>query len=67
MQFLAIVNRFIVKTFLNSAFTNDIKRKDFFFKNVHSCRLSLFKHSFVSMPGSSFFGYLLSNAFEQLE
>ena len=31
MQFSAIVNRFIVKTLLNSAFTNDLKRKDFFF------------------------------------
>ena len=27
MQFSAIVNRFIVKTYLNSAFTNDLKRK----------------------------------------
>ena len=44
MQFSAIVNRFIVKTYrLNSAFTNDLKRKFFFSKNVHSCRLSLFK------------------------
>ena len=42
MQFSAIVNRFIVKTSLNSAFTNDLKRF-FFSKNVHSCRLSLFK------------------------
>ena len=32
MQFSAIVNRFIVKTELNSAFTNDLKRKDFFRK-----------------------------------
>ena len=43
MQFSAIVNRFIVKTYLNSAFTNDLKRKYFFLKNVHSSRLSLFK------------------------
>ena len=42
MQFSAIVNRFIVKTYLNSAFTNDLKRKENFSKNVHSCRLSLF-------------------------
>ena len=28
MQFLAIVNRFIVKTLLNSAFTNDLKRNE---------------------------------------
>ena len=39
MQFSAIANRFIVKTKLNSTFTNDLKRKDFFSKNVHSCRL----------------------------
>ena len=32
MQFSAIVNRFIVKTFLNSTFTNDLKRKYFFRK-----------------------------------
>ena len=42
MQFSAIVNRFIVKTELNSAFTDDLKRKENFSKNVHSCRLSLF-------------------------
>ena len=29
MQFSAIVNRCIVKTLLNSAFTNDLKRKMF--------------------------------------
>ena len=43
MQFSAIVNRFIVKTKLNSAFTNDLKRKENVSKNVHSCRLSLFR------------------------
>ena len=43
MQFSATVNRFIVKTLLNSAFTNDLKRKEIFSKNVHSCRLRLFK------------------------
>ena len=32
MQFSAIVNRFIVKTKLNVAFTNGLKRKDFFRK-----------------------------------
>ena len=32
MQFSAKVNRFIVKTELNSAFTNDLKRKFFFRK-----------------------------------
>ena len=34
MQFSAIVNRFIVKTKLNSAFKNDLKRKEFFSKIV---------------------------------
>ena len=43
MQCSAIVNRFFVKTYLNSAFTNDLKRKEKISKNVHSCRLSLFK------------------------
>ena len=42
MQFSAKCNRFIVKTLLNSTFTNDLKRKDNFSKNVHSCTLSLF-------------------------
>ena len=32
MWFSAVVNRFIVKTSLNSAFTNDLNRKDFFRK-----------------------------------
>ena len=32
MQFSAIVNRFIVKTYLNSAFTNDLKEKKSFRK-----------------------------------
>ena len=36
MQFSAVLNKFIVKTQLNSIFTNDLKRKYFFFeKNVH--------------------------------
>ena len=43
MQFSAIVNRFILKTQLNSAFTNDLKRKEFFSKNVQSYRLCSFK------------------------
>ena len=43
MQFSVKVNRFIVKTLLNSTLTNDLKRKEIFSKNVHSCRLSLFK------------------------
>ena len=32
MQFSAVENRFIVKLKLNSAFTNDLKRKYFFRK-----------------------------------
>ena len=54
MQFSAIVNRLVVKTELNSAFTNDLKTKDFFSKNVHSCGLSLFKKIkfFLSRPFS---------------
>ena len=42
MQFSAVLNIFIVKTLLNSIFTNDLKRKYFFSKNVHSYRPSLF-------------------------
>ena len=45
VQFSAIVNRFIVKTYLNSTFTNDLKENKKNSKNVHSCRLSLFKDS----------------------
>ena len=41
-QFSARVNRFIVKTYLNSTFTNDLKENKKKSKNVHSCRLSLF-------------------------
>ena len=37
MQFSAALNIFIVKTLLNTIFTNGLKRKYFFFsKNVHS-------------------------------
>ena len=39
MQFTAVEIRFIVTTKLNSTFTNDLKRKYFFSKNVHSFRL----------------------------
>ena len=35
MQFLAVLNMFIVKTLLNYIFTNDLKRKEIFSKNVH--------------------------------
>ena len=34
MQFSAIVNRFIVKTELNSIFTNDFLKKDFIFRKM---------------------------------
>ena len=43
MQFLTVLNMFIVKTELISIFTNDLKRKEHFSKNVHSYRPSLFK------------------------
>ena len=43
MQISAVLNIFILKTELNSTFTNDLKRKEKFSKNVHSYRLSLFK------------------------
>ena len=41
MQLSAVLNIFIVKTYLSSIFTNDLKRF-FFSKNVHSYRSSLF-------------------------
>ena len=44
MQFSAILNIFIVKTKLNSTFTNDLKRKENFWKNVHSYRVCSFKY-----------------------
>ena len=43
MQFSAVLKIFIVKTYLNSTFTNDLKRKYFFSKNVHSNRVCSFK------------------------
>ena len=45
MQFSAVLNMFIVKTYLNSTFTNDLKRKDFFSKNVQSYRVCSFKEN----------------------
>ena len=42
MQFSSVLNIFIVKTKLNSTFTNDLKRKEFFSKNVHSYRVCSF-------------------------
>ena len=43
MQFSAVLNIFILKTKLNSTFTNDLKRKLNFSKNVHSYRVCSFK------------------------
>ena len=43
MQFSAVEIRFIVTTELYSNFTNDLKRKYFFSKNVHSYRVCSFK------------------------
>ena len=54
MQFSAVLNIFIVKTKLNFIFTNDLKRKDFFSKNVHSYRPSLFKHIVLKLLGISY-------------
>ena len=34
MQFSAVEIRFIVSTYLNSTFTNDLKRKYFFFEKM---------------------------------
>ena len=42
MQFSAILNMFIVKTYLNSILTNDFKRKENFSKNVQSYRVCSF-------------------------
>ena len=47
MQFSAIVNIFIVTTYLNSAFTIDLKRKYLFSKNVHSCGLVSLRNEFI--------------------
>ena len=47
MQFSAELNMLIVKTYLNSIFTNDLKTKEKFSKNVHSYRPSLFNKGFV--------------------
>ena len=59
----AIVNRFIVKTQLYSSFTNDLKRKYFFPKNVHGCRLSLFKASVsTESDNGCFLGFCLFDA-----
>ena len=44
MQFSAVLYMYIVKTYLNCIFTNDLKRKENFAENVHSYRPSLFNH-----------------------
>ena len=49
MQLSAVLNIFIVKTYLNSIFTNDLKRNFFFSKNVHSYRSSLFKETTMNL------------------
>ena len=43
MQFSAVEVRVIVTTYLYSTFANDLKRKYFFSKNVHSYRVCSFK------------------------
>ena len=43
MQFSAVEIRFIVTATLYSTFTNDLKRKYFFSKIVHSFRVCSFK------------------------
>ena len=43
MQFSTVEIRFIVTTYLYSTFANDLKRKYFFSKNVHSYRVCSFK------------------------
>ena len=40
---LAVMNRIIVKAYLHSIFTNDLKRKFEISENVHNCRPSHFK------------------------
>ena len=49
MQFSAVLNIFIVKTLLISNFTNDLKRKENFSKNVQSYRVCSFNIYIVSL------------------
>ena len=53
MQFSAVEIRFVVTTQLNSTFTNDLKRKYIFPKNVHSYRLSSFNTYFGIKAGGN--------------
>ena len=45
MQFSAALTIYIVKTYLNSIFTNDLKRKENFSKNVQRYRVCSFKEA----------------------
>ena len=49
MQFSAVEIRFIVTTYLYSTFANDLKRKYFFLKNVHSYRVCSFNGRKLSL------------------
>ena len=51
MQFSAVLNIFIVKTKLYSTFTNDLKRKENFSKNVHIYRECSFKVEYADKKG----------------
>ena len=64
MQFSAVVNRFIVEAYLNSIFTNDLKRKENFSENVHNCGLGHFKQ--LSVLKTFFLGLLLSGRLRQV-
>ena len=48
MQFSAVEIRFIVTTYHYSTFANDLKRKYFFSKNVHSYRVCSFKYMLIA-------------------
>ena len=54
MQFSAVLNIFIVKTQLNSTFTNDLKRNKKKSKNVHSYRVCSFKAKLVRIHRVAF-------------
>ena len=49
MQFSAVLNMFIVKTYLNSIFTNDLKRKDFFRKIFKVTEYAALKEYFQAL------------------
>ena len=56
MQFSAVLNMFIVKTYLNSIFTNDLKRKYFFRKMFIVTDLVSLRKEFA-LSGSKFFPF----------